>query len=432
MKYQRPRGTNDLTPDRSPLWRRLRHVYEEVVTQFGYAEVDPPIFEATELFARAVGEDTDVVSKEMYSFTDRKGRSLSLRPEGTAGVVRMVIENGLLGGGGILRLAYWGPMFRYDRPQAGRYRQFHQFGVEALGEGGPALDAELIELLVATLRAAGLGELRVDLGSVGDRCCRPAYVERLREALTGMDDRLCPTCRERRVTNPLRVFDCKETGCHEALKHAPRMLDHLCDDCRAHLERVEALLADQAIPFRRDRDMVRGLDYYTRTVFEVHDPGLGAQSALGGGGRYDHLVEDCGGPPTPAVGFSAGIERLLGVVEQEGALAASERRSYGAYLSLMTPAAEPHAARIAARLRRAIPVEVDFTGRSLKAQLKTANQRGVRFAIILGPDEIDARSATLKDLDSGVQKTLPESDLLELIQAWLASEPPAPRAAPGR
>jgi len=432
MKYQRPRGTNDLTPDRSPLWRRLRHVYEEVAAQFGYAEVDPPVFESTELFARAVGEDTDVVSKEMYTFADRKGRSLSLRPEGTAGVVRMVIENGLLDAGGILRLAYWGPMFRYDRPQAGRYRQFHQFGVEALGEGGPALDAELVELLVAVLRAAGLGELRVDLGSVGDRCCRPAYVERLREALADMDDRLCPTCRERRVTNPLRVFDCKEAGCRAALAGAPRMLDHLCDDCRAHLERVEALLSDQDIAFRRDRDMVRGLDYYTRTVFEVHYPALGAQSALGGGGRYDHLVEDCGGPPTPAVGFSAGIERLLWVIEKEGTLDAGDRRSHGAYLSLMTPAAETHAARIAARLRRAIPVEVDFTGRSLKAQLKTANLRGARFAIILGPDEIDARTATLKDLDSGVQKTLPESDLLELIQAWLAGEPPAPRGAPDR
>jgi histidyl-tRNA synthetase len=314
-------------------------------------------------------------------------------------------------------------MFRYDRPQAGRYRQFHQFGVEALGEATPALDVEVIELLASLLTELGMPDLRVDLGSVGDRCCRPAYAETLRAALEEMDARLCATCRDRRATNPLRVFDCKEPGCRAALAEAPRMLDHLCADCRAHLDRVAELLRARKIPFRLDADLVRGLDYYTRTVFEVHYPKLGAQSALGGGGRYDHLVEDCGGPPTPAVGFSAGIERLVWCIREEGLLPGAELRARGAYLSLMTPAAEPMAARIASRLRQLIPVEMDVTGRSLKAQLKSAHARGARFAIILGEDELTRQSAALKDLDSGEQKLLPEDQLLELIQAWVAGEP---------
>ena len=418
MKYQKPRGTYDRTPDVSPLWRHLRHRFDALARRFGYSEVDAPIFEHTELFTRAVGEATDVVSKEMYTFLDRKGRSLSLRPEGTAGVVRLLLENKLMAPGGMQRLAYWGPMFRYDRPQAGRYRQFVQLGIEAFGSASPAADAEVVEFFVAMLREVGLSELRVDLGSVGDDCCRPGYVDALREALVAMDEQLCATCRERRESNPLRVFDCKVPGCGEALKAAPRMMDHLCDDCVAHRDRVEGLLEEREIPFRRDRDMVRGLDYYTRTVFEVHYPALGAQSALGGGGRYDRLVEDCGGPATPAVGFSSGLERLVWAIGNENTISADELRERGAYVVLLSSAAEPAGARIAARLRQAIPVEVDFSGRALKAQLKSANQRAARFAILLGDDELAAGTATVKDLDSGEQKALPEENLLELIQAW--------------
>jgi len=334
----------------------------------------------------------------------------------------MVLENSLLGRGGLLRLAYWGPMFRYDRPQAGRYRQFHQLGVEVFGHGGAALDAEVIELQVRMLRELGLDELRVDLGSVGDDCCRPAYLDKLRASLGNLDAKLCPTCRDRRESNPMRVFDCKVEGCREALRSAPRMLNELCEDCEAHLARVESLLESQGIAYRRDAELVRGLDYYTRTVFEVHYPALGAQSALGGGGRYDHLVEQCGGPATPAVGFSAGIERLVLTVREEKSLDSAEWRSRGAYLCLMSEAAEPAAARIASRLRHATPVEVDYTGRGLKAQLKSAHARGARFAVILGEDEIADQAATLKDLDSGEQKTLPEEQMLALIQGWLTDE----------
>jgi histidyl-tRNA synthetase len=311
-------------------------------------------------------------------------------------------------------------MFRYDRPQAGRYRQFHQLGVEVFGDAGAAHDAETIELLVTLLRELGLADLRVDLGSVGDACCRPAYEKALVAYLEGEAGSLCETCNTRRTSNPLRVFDCKVPGCREAIAGAPRMLDHLCADCDAHLSRVEALLAERGIEYRRDASLVRGLDYYTRTVFEVHYPPLGAQSALGGGGRYDRLVAECGGPPTPAVGFSAGIERMLFTIEEKQSLDPTLWRARGAYLSLLTEAAEPAAARIAARLRRVIPVEVDYTGRGLKAQLKTADQRGSRFAILLGENELEARAATLKDLDSGEQKTLPEERLIELIQALVA------------
>ncbi len=323
MKYQRPRGTNDLTPAESPLWRHLRLLFERISQQFGYAEVAPPIFERTELFTRAVGEGTDVVEKEMYTFQDKKGRSLSLRPEGTASVVRLVIENGLLSGGGTPRLAYWGPMFRYDRPQAGRYRQFHQFGAEAFGNASPAYDAEIIDLFVSLLSEMGLGDLRVDIGSVGDECCRPAYTAKLRAKLAEFGDRLCATCRDRAEKNPLRVFDCKVPSCREVLTEAPVILDHLCAECVDHLDRVESLLDVRGISFQRDRALVRGLDYYTRTVFEVHYPALGAQSALGGGGRYDRLVADCGGPSTPSVGFSAGIERIVWASGEERAVPAS-------------------------------------------------------------------------------------------------------------
>ena len=427
MKFQRPRGTYDRTPEASPLWRQLRLLFDRLAVQFGYAEVDPPIFEHTELFTRAVGEATDVVSKEMYTFPDRKGRSLSLRPEATAGVVRLVLENNLLAAGGLLRLAYWGPMFRYDRPQAGRFRQFVQLGAEAFGSTSPAMDAEVIELFVGLLREVGLSALRVDLGSVGDSCCRPAYEDALRGFLAGVEGELCPTCRERRQTNPLRVFDCKLPGCQAVLAAAPRIMDQLCADCQAHRDRLEALLGERGVPFRRDRDVVRGLDYYTRTVFEVHYPALGAQSALGGGGRYDRLVEACGGPPTPAVGFSAGLERLVWAIGNEKTLGPGELSARGAYLVLLSPAAEAPAARIAARLRASIPAEVDYSGRGLKAQLRSANQRGARFAILLGEEELAAHAVAVKDLDSGDQKVLPEENLLELIQAWSAGMPPVPR-----
>ncbi len=418
MKIQRPRGTNDVTPCRSPLMRFLQRGFMRVCDRYGYAQVDPPIFERTELFTRAVGEETDVVSKEMYTFQDRKGRSMSLRPEGTAGVVRMILENGLMHGGGNLRLGYWGPMFRYDRPQAGRYRQFHQFGVEALGSASPAMDAEVIGLLVEVLGHVGFADTEVEIGSVGDLCCRPNFLDNvLGPVLAELGDRLCATCQERAKTNPMRVFDCKVPSCREALEDAPRPMDHLCDDCGAHQERLEELLGEARIPFKRNKALVRGLDYYTRTVFEVHYPALGAQSALGGGGRYDRLMEQLGGPATPAVGFSAGIERILIAVEQEKTVEASELTSRGAYLVLLDSKGEAAASRIAGNLREIIPVEVDFSGRSMKSQLKTSNASGSRFALILGEDELAKAAVTVKDLDSGEQVTLPETELKEFIGA---------------
>ncbi|MDP6418070.1 MAG: histidine--tRNA ligase [Candidatus Krumholzibacteria bacterium] len=421
MNFQRPRGTRDLTPDRSSLWRHLRSTFERVGDRYAYVQVDTPVFERTGLFSRSVGEDTDVVSKEMYSFLDRKGRELSLRPEGTAPVVRMVLENGLLGPGGILRLSYLGPMFRYDRPQAGRYRQFSQFGVEAFGSTAPALDAEVIGIFVDTLRELGLKKPVVELGSVGDDCCRPDYLEKvLRPALQDLGDQLCATCRDRAASNPMRVFDCKIASCQEALQSAPRPLHSLCGDCASHQEELESLLEKMGIDYHRNHSLVRGLDYYTRTVFEVHDSSLGAQSALGGGGRYDRLVEQLGGAPTPAVGFSSGIDRLELLLQELNRENPPAPRS-GAYLVLLCPRGEATAERYARMLRDLFPVEIDWTARGMKAQLKTANAREARFALILGEDELEKKVLTVKDLDSGEQVTLAEEDLMDFLRTVVDS-----------
>jgi histidyl-tRNA synthetase len=280
------------------------------------------------------------------------------------------------------------------------------------------MDAETIALLVEVLRHVGFADTEVMLGSVGDACCRPAYLDEvLRPALLDLGDQLCETCRTRTKTNPMRVFDCKVKDCIKVLADAPRPMDHLCEECDAHQTRVEELLRDANIPFRRESALVRGLDYYTRTVFEVHYPALGAQSALGGGGRYDRLVGQLGGPSTPAVGFSAGIERILLAVEAEKTVDSSELKGRGAYLVLLDAQGEAAASRVAASLRELIPVEVDYSGRSMKAQLKTSNARGVRFALILGDEELAKASVTVKDLDSGEQVTLPELELKEFIRA---------------
>ena len=416
MKFTRPRGTQDLFGERMRTWAAVERRLADLARRYGYGEIRTPVFESSDLFVRAVGEGTDIVSKEMYDFTDKKGRSLTLRPENTAPVMRAYLENGLHRGGGIARFWYLGPMFRYDRPQAGRYRQFHQFGAEAIGSAGPAIDAEIIDLSLAIYRESGLDGLEVRLNSVGCPDCRPRFRQILSEALVGMRDELCATCGERAVTNPMRIFDCKECG--DVKTRLPVITDHLCEGCRAHFEGLQGILRRMDIDVILDPLLVRGLDYYTKTAYEVIHPGLGGQNALCGGGRYDGLAEECGGPPTPAVGFSAGIERLL---ENLPAQVPPETGAGGPEAFVVVPdeGASADALAVAARLRAAgAAVEVDLSGRSVKKQMRAASDSGAAHALIIGPDEVDSRAATVKDLATGEQESVP----FEKLEAHLSKE----------
>lgn len=402
MPFQRPRGTQDLLPDAAARWRAVTESMRRDLEAFGYGEVRTPLFEETELFIRGVGTGTDIVSKEMYTFQDRKGRSLTLRPEGTAPVVRAFLENNLGAEPGVQRLYYLGPMYRYDRPQAGRYREFFQVGAEAIGSALPELDVECIDLMMTMLRQLGLHDLTVEINSVGHPGCRAEYEVRLRDALAQHHDALCPTCQERARTNPLRVFDCKNDACRAIVAQLPLLREALCDDCRAHHAGVRDGLEALGVAYTENPRLVRGLDYYTRTAFEVHYPPLGAQSALGGGGRYDGLVEACGGPPTPAVGFSAGIERVLVALAAAPDAAAAGLRA-GVWVAPLGAAARRQALVLARRLRAVAPTVVDLTGRSLKAQLRGADRTGSSVVVLLGDDELARGEAQVRDLRRGTQ-----------------------------
>jgi histidyl-tRNA synthetase len=415
MKFQGPRGTQDILPEAAPGWQALEQRAREVSARHGYREIRTPIFEATELFLRGVGETTDIVTKEMYTFADKKGRSLTLRPEGTAGVMRSLVEHGLAQAGRIHRLWYLGPMFRYDRPQAGRYRQFHQWGAECVGTENPNADVEIILLLVDYLASFGLANTKVLLNSVGHAGCRPAYAEKLRAYLAPFKDTLCADCQQRFEKNPLRVLDCKVPHDKSVAQGIPSILDSLCDDCRTHFDAVRSGLDALGVAYELDPKLVRGLDYYTRTAFEVHDLARGAQSALGGGGRYDGLVEDIGGPSVPGVGFSAGIERILLALAEQGKVPAAPEG--GAFVARMGGAAVETAALALVRtLRRTLPVTFDFeSAKSLGAQLKQADKVGARWAVILGEDELAAGEATVKDLKAGAQERVPLTKLTDYL-----------------
>jgi histidyl-tRNA synthetase len=414
MKFKRPRGTNDLFGAQMERWLEVESRLTSLIRNYGYSEIRTPIFESTDLFVRAVGEGTDIVSKEMYIFSDKKGRSLTLRPENTAPVMRAYLENGLHRTGGLARFYYIGPMFRYDRPQAGRYRQFHQVGVEAIGSQNPAVDAEVIEISLGIYSSLGFPPLDVRLNSVGCPACRPAFKEILKNELQGMKDSLCENCGERALVNPLRIFDCKE--CDEVKDRLPVITDHLCDECRDHFDRLRLILDGLGIEHTHDPLLVRGLDYYTKTAFEILHPELGAQNALCGGGRYDGLAEDCGGGFTPAVGFSAGVERLMETLPDDfaGDEVQVER---SAYFVPLGDSAEMRALTAADELRgaggRAV---VDLSGRGLKKQLKAASEGGYSFAVIIGDDEMRNGEAAVKDLESGEQENVPFSSLVSYIR----------------
>lgn len=415
-KYQAPRGMRDVLPPESDRWQWLVSRCREMAHRFGYREIRTPLVEHTEVFLKGVGEGTDIVEHEMYTFPDRAGRSLSLRPEGTAGVVRAYIEHGLHTWPQPVKLYYVAEMFRYDRPQAGRYRQHTQFGAEVLGAAGPAADVDVLSLAVRTLQSLGLRDVRVHLNSVGDSKCRPGYLEVFREYFQSHYDLLDEDSRRRLVTNPLRILDSKVEQTRKLAQGAPRILDYLCGECRAHFEAVMRSLEVLGIPVEVDPLIVRGLDYYTRTAAEVHYPKLGAQSTLFGGGRYDGLAEVLGGPPTPGVGFGMGLERVLLVLEEEGLvpdLPASVR------VFVCGEGASEEVLKVADSLRGAgVPTELDLVGRSLRAQLRAASRSGARWAVLVRVPDVPAGQVVLRNLHTGDQRAVPAED----VARWVVQE----------
>jgi histidyl-tRNA synthetase len=388
--------------------------------RYGYREVRTPMFESTDLFVRSVGESTDIVRKELYTFEDRKGRSLTLRPEGTAPLVRAYLEHSLGHADPTTRLYYIGPMFRYERPQAGRYRQFWQIGAELLGPAAPAADAEMIDLFVSVLRGAGLETITVHVNSLGDDTCRPVYRERLRDYFAANVDQLCPDCRERLKTNPLRILDCKVPSCQAVIAGAPSVLESLCGPCREHFEGVRQTLGALDIGHEVAPRLVRGLDYYTRTVFEAYAEGLGAQNAVGGGGRYDQLVRDFGGPATPAIGFSIGMERLL---LSAGGLEGQTPLEPDVCVVTREPGATAAALRLARALRGLdgrepsppLRVMVDLNERSASAQMKWASKIRARFVVFVPPDE---GGYAIRDMEAGRDESRQAS--VGALKEWLS------------
>src|SRR5512138_2998641 len=395
MKISGVKGMNDILPAEVGRWQEMERVAREVFALYGYREVRTPAVEHAQLFARGVGEATDIVNKEMYVFEDKGEELLALRPEGTAGTVRAFIEHGAYVEGP-QKWFYMGPMFRRERPQKGRYRQFHQIGCEAFGIAEPFIDAEQIALLADYLGRLGVtAELK--LHSVGDASCRPAYLAELKQYLSGRKAELCADCNDRVERNPLRVLDCKVESCQPVLDQAPRLLDRLCDGCRAHLDQVKGALDALGVVYEVDGRLVRGLDYYVRTAYEFTSDALGSQSAVAGGGRYDKLVETLGGPPTPGIGFALGQERLAMILEKNGR-AATVRAPAVFFVSADAEGAM-EGLRRAAELRRAgIACDLDPRGGKMKAQFKQAERVGARYALVLGGNEVQTGQAKLKDL----------------------------------
>ena len=410
---QRPRGTRDLLPPESRLWQAVESVARDVFDAFGAEEIRTPLFESTELFVRSVGESTDIVHKEMYTFTDRKGRSLTLRPEGTASVARAWIENRLHDRTHPLRLYYMGPMFRYERMQRGRYRQFSQIGLEILGANTPLADAELLLALHELFTRLGFSDLEFHLNNLGDPEDRSRYQQVLRETLDSHRHGLCSDCQRRLAENPLRVLDCKVPACQQLAARAPSMASVASEASRAHVAAVEAHLVRLGIPFVHNERLVRGLDYYLRTVFEVVSPQLGAGTVLCGGGRYDRLIADLGGPAIPGVGFAVGEDRLVEVLPEPFRSTVLGRSRL--YLVPLGPAAAEQALVLARGWMQAgVPVEVEVTGRSLKSALKRADRDALQAVAILGEDELASGKVAVRDLGRGAQEHVSP----DAVPAW--------------
>ena len=417
MLTTKPRGTNDFLPGEVEKWQYLEGLLRELFAKYHYKEIRTPIFEHTELFLRSVGETSDIVSKEMYSFEDKGLRHVTLRPEGTAGTVRAFVENKLFSQSLPVKLYYIGPMFRYDQPQAGRYRQFHQFGCEVLGSADPLVDAEVITFAVDLFSQLGLKSLSVLINTVGCDHCRPRYQQALKDYFSQYRDQLCPTCLERLEKNPLRLLDCKEEGCKVVAAKAPTTLEYACDDCKAHFEKVCAYLQSVGIQYEVDTTLVRGLDYYTQTAFEVIMNKVGSQqNAICGGGRYNKLVSEIGGDDIPGMGFAAGMERVLLTIEEEG-IELPVKQDIDVYVAPLGEAAKEVCFKLVHDLRQqGLIVETDYLSKSVKAQMKTADKNNARYAIIIGDDELANGTAVVRNMLESSQETIPFADIMNVIK----------------
>lgn len=406
MKYRSIKGTKDILPSETASWLQVETVIRTVMNDFGYREIRTPIFEQTSLFARSIGELTDIVSKEMYTFIDRSDESLTLRPEGTASTLRAYIQNNLGEQSPLTKVYYLGPMFRQERPQAGRLRQFHQFGAEALGSSSPQLDVETMLLPLEIYKHLGIAECSLKVNSVGCEKCRPRYKELLSNELLKIKEKLSPESQARIEQNPLRVLDSKNEGDQKLAAHLPLMKDHLCEECRQHFSQVQKLLQKVGIKHTIDGRLVRGLDYYTKTAFEITSSHLGSQDALAGGGRYDLLVAELGGKPTPGVGFAAGIERLIMVLDKLGK-SKYEHSGPILFIAALDERSREWAFAQCSELRaRGISAELDYLERSLKAQLREANRLNARFVVVIGENELQSGSAKLKNMSTGEERAI--------------------------
>ncbi|KPK21672.1 MAG: histidyl-tRNA synthetase [Dehalococcoidia bacterium SM23_28_1] len=413
--YRAPRGTVDVLPQEQPYWEHVYQAATRLCQIYGYSRIDTPIFEEATLFVRGVGQTTDIVQKEMYVFQDRGGEMMALRPEGTANVCRAYIQHGMRNLPQPVRLYYWGPAFRYDRPQAGRQRQFTHLGYEAIGEDDPALDAEVIELAWRLYQELGLTDLTLHLNSIGDSNCRPRYLAALQAYYQDKLPRVCPDCRARFEKNPLRLLDCKVEGCQPVIADAPPFTDYLCQECAQHFQEVRSYLEAMSIPYSLNPRLVRGLDYYTRTVFEIQPPEEGAQNTIGAGGRYDALIEELGSRPTPAIGFATGVERIIANLKRAKVPVPAPARPT-VFVVYQTTAARSAAAKLASGLRRAGIAAVMALGeRSLKAQMRQANAAGVLYAAILGQEELATDSVILRRMEDGHQERVATRDVRRLI-----------------
>jgi len=416
MKYNVPRGTKDILPGETPLWQKLEAACRKVFAIYNYQEIRTPVFEMTELFARSIGNTTDIVKKEMYTFEDRKGRSLTLRPEETAPVVRACLENSLIGPDQITKLYYIGPMFRYERPQAGRQRQFHQAGVEVFGSGDSLVDVEVIQMNMKLFEDIGLTDLEVDINSVGCKDCQPVFRKALKDYFKNNVKKMCEDCKDRFDKNPLRILDCKEKGCQSYINKAPASVDYLCPECKSHFDAVISRLNDAKLNYKINKRLVRGLDYYTKTTFEIICSKLGAQNAVSGGGRYDTLVQEFGGKATPAVGFAIGIERVIEVLKTGSPNFRKSEQGISLFIATLGGEAKKIGFDLLTKARnKGIPADMDYLGKSLKAQMKAADRTGAKYVYIIGEDEINKKSGILKEMKSGNQKEVPFNSLEEEV-----------------
>ncbi|HOQ36161.1 MAG TPA: histidine--tRNA ligase [Acetivibrio sp.] len=416
MLTQAPKGTKDILPSEIHKWHYIEKEIAQICSDYGYKEIRIPVFEHTELFQRGVGDTSDIVQKEMYTFSDKGGRSITLRPEGTAGVARSYIENGMSSLPQPVKLYYNITAYRYENVQKGRYREFHQFGVEAFGSYGPSIDVEIISMVKLLFDRLGINQVRLNINSIGCPACRAEYNKKLKDYLRPNLENMCPTCKTRFEKNPLRIIDCKEQGCKKITAGAPALIDHLCEECKNHFEGLKAGLDNIGIEYSVDKNIVRGLDYYTKTVFEFVSDSIGAQGTVCGGGRYDGLIEECGGKPTPGIGFAIGIERLLMVMENQG-IEIPQPKGIDIFIAAIGEKAHKYAEKKVYELRKeSLSAEKDLMGKSLKAQMKYADKLQAKYCIVLGDEEIDSGKAVLKNMKTGEEKEISLDTIIDRLK----------------